>query len=356
MKHYVIKPASSSKCVVSLAGDKSIAHRCLILSSLVCAKTQIENFPFNKDCLSTLEACKKLGVRIIRKDASTIIIFGKGLFGLNTPKGKIFVGESGTTLRLLLGVLAGQNFTTKLIAGDSLSRRPMRRVTLPLRMMGAEIKSGVRSQESGVEEYAPITIKGGNLKGITYKMPVASAQVKSAILLAALYAKGKTKVIEPLPTRDHTERILKLFGANLKVQKNTITISANKKLTSPGKIYIPGDISSASFFMVLAAILPRSTIRIKKISLNPTRTGIIAVLKKMGADICVRPQASGLRGFEPVGDLIIKTSRLKGVAVKKKEIPSLIDELPILMVAACFAKGKTVFEGIGELRVKETDR
>jgi 3-phosphoshikimate 1-carboxyvinyltransferase len=366
----LVKPALRLQGEIVLLGDKSIAHRSVIISAISYGKTTIENFPNNKDCLSTVKALKKLGIKITQKNSKTsktcsaITILGKGLRSLSIPKAPIFVGDSGTTLRLLLGVLAGQNFKTKLRAGKSLSQRPMLRVTAPLRMMGADIAARHKPQDiprlrlgqAKIEEYPPITIKGGNLKPITYKMPVASAQVKSAILLAGLYAEGKTKVIESIKTRDHTERILKLFKADIKLKQNTIVMKGNKELVSPARIYIPGDISSASFFIVLAAILPDSYIIIKDVSLNPSRTGIIRVLKRMGVDIRITSYQLPVTSYEPAGDIIVKSSRLRGALVKKEEIPALIDELPILMVAACKASGITVFEGVSELRVKETDR
>ena len=361
MNSFVVRPCSACRGEIILPGDKSIAHRAVILSSLSRGPTRIENFPDNEDCLATLDVFKRLGVRI--KWAGTkrkryVIVSGAGLRGLKRPKGPIFIGESGTTFRLLLGVLAGQEFRIKLTAGKSLSKRPMARVTKPLRMMGAKIDSRLRTQNSKQEEYPPITIRGGNLKAITYKMPIASAQVKSAILLAALYAKGKSTVIEPISTRDHTERMLKLFKSNLQVKGNKITIEGNKELASPKKFYVPGDISSAAFFMVAAAVTPNSKIVIRNVSLNPTRVGILKVLKRMRADIRLRAPSSELRAKigEPVGDIIIKSSSLKGTKVSRKEIPSLIDELPILMVAASLARGKSIFQGVGELRVKETDR
>jgi 3-phosphoshikimate 1-carboxyvinyltransferase len=368
MKSLLIKPAFGLKGEIALSGDKSIAHRSIILGSLAPGKTTIENFPSNKDCQKTISIFKKLGIKIrqksTRKGEQVITVFGKGLEGLKKPKTAIFVGDSGTTLRLLLGILAGQNFETKLIAGKSLSQRPMLRVTEPLRMMGAKIYGQTDERAYGQrEEYPPIIINGGNLKAITYRMSVASAQVKSAILLAGLYARGKTRLIEPIKTRDHTERMLKLFKARIKVQQNSIIIKGGQELVSPRKIIIPGDISSASFFIALASLLPNAKLRIRKVSLNPSRYGIIRVLKRMGADIWVTGYAlpagrQGLRvtNYEPMGDIIVKSSVLKGTVVKKEEIPSLIDELPILMVAASFAKGRTVFEGVGELRVKETDR
>jgi 3-phosphoshikimate 1-carboxyvinyltransferase len=373
MRPFLVRESGGLKGEITLPGDKSIAHRAVIISALACGKTVISNFPVNQDCLATLNALKKLGLKIIRNNSRTITVFGKDLHGLTGPKSPVFVGESGTTLRLLLGVLAGQNFSAKLIVAKSLSNRPMLRVNAPLRMMGAEITAkrlpagrlppacrtgrdgqGQAGLSADKEEYPPLTISGGSLKAITYKMPVASAQVKSAILLGGLYACGRTKVIEPIKTRDHTERMLKIFKADIKVKQNNIVIKGGHKLVSPGRIYIPGDISSASFFIVGAAILPDSRLLIKNVSLNPSRLGIINVLKRMNADIKV--QQSALRSTEPAGDILIKSSKLKGITVKKKEIPSLIDELPILMVAACLAKGKAVFEGVRELRVKETDR
>jgi len=320
--------------LVLLPGDKSIAHRALIFSALCFGRARIENFPFNEDCLATLSALKSLGVKF-QKTKTSITVTGNGIFGLSKPKKPITIKESGTTYRLLLGLLAGQKFPVKLIAGKSLARRPMGRVTEPLAKMG----------------------KLGKLRGITYKMPVASAQVKSALLLAGLYAKGPTKIIEPIPTRDHTERMLKLFGADIKVEGNTVTLRPGRKLISPRKIYVPADISSAAFFMVAALIMPDMEIVIKNVSLNPTRIGVLRVLKRMGADIKVtRSQGHKVTRYEPMGNIIVKSSRLKGAVIKKEEVPSLIDELPILMVAASFAYGKSEFQGVKELRVKETDR
>jgi 3-phosphoshikimate 1-carboxyvinyltransferase len=364
MRFLLVKPAQKHlKGKIVLLGDKSIANRSIIISAISPGKTTIENFPTSKDCLYTIKALKKLGIKIIQnstsrqyKNARTITVFGKGLYdGLKKPKGPIFVGDSGTTLRLTLGVLAGQNFAVTLTGGKSLSQRPMLRVTLPLRLMGAKINSKLKTQNSKLEEYPPITIRGGNLKPITYRMPVASAQVKSAILFAGLYTKGTTRVIEPVKTRDHTERMLRLFKAEIKVKQNKIVIKGNKELASPGRIFIPGDISSASFFIVLATILPGSRILIKNVNLNPGRIGIIKVLKRMGANIQLTADSCQLSA-EPVGNILVKSSNLKGTIVKKEEIPSMIDELPILMVAACYTRGKTIFDGVGELRVKETDR
>ncbi|MFA5177827.1 MAG: 3-phosphoshikimate 1-carboxyvinyltransferase [Candidatus Omnitrophota bacterium] len=338
---------------VTLPGDKSIAHRAIILSALAQAKTTLKNIPLNADCLATVDSFRKLGIKIkLNRASKQAVVFGRGLTGLNSPNSPILINESGTTFRLLLGVLAGQDFKAKLCAGPALSRRPMLRVIRPLRLMGAKIKA----RKTGRDEYPPVIIHGGNLTGITYKLPVASAQVKSAILLAGLSAQGKTKVIEPVKTRDHTERMLKLFQADLKTQGNAVTINSAKKLTSPGVLNIPGDISSAAFFMVAASIIPGSKILIKNVGLNPSRIGILKALKRMGAAVKIQRSNLKTKGNEPVGDILVKSSCLRGIKIGNKEVPSLIDELPVLMVAACLAKGESVFSGVGELRVKETDR
>ncbi|MBU4252329.1 MAG: 3-phosphoshikimate 1-carboxyvinyltransferase [Candidatus Omnitrophica bacterium] len=337
---------------IILAGDKSIAHRALILSALSRGKTILKNFPLHDDSLATLNALSALGVKIRRK-GGLVLVKGCGKGGLKASGKPIFVNNSGTTLRLLLGVLAGMDFKTKIVAGEYLSRRPMSRVNVPLRLMGARITARIKNNE----EYAPVVISGGKLKGIVYHAKIASAQVKSAILLAGLFAKGKTRVFERLSTRDHTERMLKMFGANIIVNSNSVTLNPNQDLVSPGEIYIPGDISSAAFFIVLAALIPKARIIIEQVSLNPGRSGIINVLKRMQAKIkVVVSKADQLVNFEPQGNLTISSSKLKGTVVYPKEIPSLVDELPILMVAACFAGGRTIIKGVSELRVKETDR
>jgi 3-phosphoshikimate 1-carboxyvinyltransferase len=366
MKSILIRPASRLQGTVCLLGDKSIAHRYIILGSICKGKTRIENFPLNQDCLNTIGAFRKLGVKINllskRNRTATVTIFGRGLQGLSNPQKPICVGDSGTTLRLVLGILAGQAFKVKLKAGKSLSKRPMLRVTHPLRMMGAKIiahqklVANHQSSANGFEEYPPITIKGGNLNPIRYNLPVASAQVKSAILFAGLFTNRATEVIEPIRTRDHTERLLKVFGADIKVLGNKVVIKGKHELVSPGRVTVPGDISSAGFLVVASLILPSSWLRIKGVGLNHSRTGFLRVLKRMGADIHLRSYRLGYKLGEPRGDLCVKSSNLKGVVVKKEEVPALIDELPILMVAACYARGKTVFQGIGELRFKEADR
>jgi 3-phosphoshikimate 1-carboxyvinyltransferase len=261
----------------------------------------------------------------------------------------------------MLGLLAGQGFSVLLKAGESLKKRPMLRVTGPLRLMGARIEAVHLCKGPAEEEYPPFRISGAGLKQVSYTMPVASAQVKSALLLAGLYASGKTVVVEPVHTRDHTERLLRLFRAGIAVSKKTkgavISIRGKKEMVSPGIIPVPGDISSAAFFIVLVSLVSGSRIRIKNVSLNPSRMGIIGVLKRMNAGIQIlKLPAKRRRSWEPSGDLVVRSGSLKGTVVKKREIPLLIDELPVLMVAACFAHGETVLEGVGELRVKETDR
>jgi len=354
MKPFNILPGLTLKGRIILPGDKSIAHRALILGAISSGVTTLDNFPENNDLAATLDTFLRLGVKIKKGKKGKVIIFGKGLNGLQKPQGSLFVAESGTTFRLLLGLLAAQEFGVKLTAGKSLSKRPMLRVIQPLRKMGAFIKS----RRSGVDEYPPVFIKGGNLKGITYKIPVASAQVKSAIILAGLYAQGQTKVIEIVQTRDHTERMLKVFKAKIKHEGNAIVIEKRRALISPGGIYIPGDLSSAAFFMVAVIILSGSEILLKDISLNPSRLGVVRVLKRMGAHINIvgRHVGMNLSGFEPLGDIAVRSSELKATRVRRREVPSLIDELPILMVASCFARGETVLEGVKELRVKEADR
>ena len=350
MKPFVVKDKFIPSGSISLAGDKSIAHRALIISALSRGKTIIKNFPIHDDSLATLNALVALGVKIKRVNNQVLVC---GAQGLRKPDKPLFVNNSGTTLRLISGVLAGRDFETKVIAAKYLSARPMARVNKPLRLMGAKIAAKKR----GAEEYPPLVISGGNLKGIVYRMPIASAQVKSAILLAGLTALGKTRVIENINTRDHTERMLKAFGANITVNKNSITLNPDKSLSSPGTIYIPGDISSAAFLVVLAIIIPGAKIVIERLSLNPNRCGIIKVLKRMGAKIRVAPcKSKKAKSFEPLGNLTVTSGKLKATVVNPQEIPSLIDELPIFMVAACFAEGRSIIKGAGELRFKETDR
>jgi len=352
MRPLRINPVHCLKGELVLPPDKSISHRAIFISSIAIGKTKIRNFSLSKDCLYSLKAFKELKVKIT-KEGKTLLVEGRGLRGLKPADGPIFVGDSGTTIRLLCGVLAGQNFNTTLKAGLSLSRRPMKRVIFPLRLMGACIESLNKKND---EEYPPLIIKGAKLSGIDYTLPVASAQVKSSILLAGLLAEGITSVKEPIKTRDHTERILYQFGVDIKRDKQKIFLKPPERLSSPGEILIPGDLSSASFFLVAATLIKGSYLKIKDIGLNPTRMGLIRVLKRMGAELELKYKIPDKDFQEPSGDISVSSSSLKAVQVKKEEIPSLIDELPILMVACCFAKGRSIIESVQELRVKETDR
>jgi len=359
MKSLKIKPANFIRGKIFLSGDKSICHRGLIISSLCKSKTIIKNFSLNQDCIITSKAIQQLGIKITmsqrRFGACTLIVYAKGMYGLESTRKPLYMGESGTSMRLLAGLLAGQRFSSYLTAAESLGKRPMKRITQPLRLMGANIKSKLKVIKSKSEEYPPLAISSANLRAINYRLPLPSAQVKSAILLAGLYAKGKTCIIEPVKSRDHTERMLKLFKANINLGKSRITVKGSQ-LYSPGTIEIPGDVSSASFFIVGASLLGGSRITIKSVGLNPTRIGLLKVLKRMGANVRIKYRKLKNKNAESIGDLIIKGSNLGGVVIKSSEVPSLIDELPVFMVAACLAKGKTFINGVQELRVKETDR
>lgn len=335
--------------------DKSISHRAIMFGSLAKGQTVVNNFLTAGDSLSTLEAFRMMGVKI-ELNGKKVVIQSDGLNGLDSPKGPIDAGNSGTTMRIISGILAAQHFKSEIIGDKSLSKRPMDRVIKPLKMMGANITAIS-------DKYSPIKIlpalKG--LKCINYTLPVASAQVKSALLAAGLYAKGRTVIREPYLSRDHTERMLKFLGADIKInsKKKIIWLNNTGKLTAKN-ILVPGDISSAAFFLVGALIVEDSDLVIKNIGLNPTRTGIIDILKRMGA--CIRldnlrtTRSGGNEYIEPSGDIHVKYSKLKGTVIKESEIPLLIDEVPILVVAALRAKGKTVINGIRELKVKETDR
>ncbi|MDD5449995.1 MAG: 3-phosphoshikimate 1-carboxyvinyltransferase [Candidatus Omnitrophica bacterium] len=360
MANVTILPVRKVEGVIEVPGDKSISHRAVMLSSIAEGTTAISNFLMGEDCLHTIKAFKQMGIKIVHSpwsmvNSPKVIIEGKGLRGLKKPKKELYLGNSGTTMRLLLGILSGQDFECVLSGDESLSGRPMKRVAEPLALMGAKITTKDDGRKTRDEEmYPPLKIIGQYpLKAIRYKSPIASAQVKSAVLLAGLYAEGITEVEEPSLSRDHTERMLKAFSAKVKTAGLAASIEGSP-LKSPGSIFVPGDISSAAFFMVAASVLGQSSVRLKNTGINDTRTGIIDILKKMGARI----ELSSIReeGGEPVADITVYSSRLKGVLIEGAEIPRAIDELPVLMVAAVFAEGKTVIKGAGELRVKETDR
>lgn len=347
MKNISVSKIKSLKGEMSLPADKSISHRAAIMGSISEGETRVGNFLKSDDCLNTLEVFKKLGVDIKWNKDSRLIIKGRGLKGLKAPLENLYFGNSGTALRLTTGVLSGCPFKSVLTGDESLSSRPMKRITHPLRMMGANISG----RDDG--NYLPLEIKGGRLKAISYKSPIASAQVKSSILLAGLHAEGTTRISEPYKSRDHTERIFKFYGADIKV--NGLEVSLRPGVKLKGRNFnIPADISSAAFLMVGASILEDSEICLKNVNINPTRTGIIRVLKEMQADIEIINE--DLKSFEPTADIIIKSSKLKALKIKEEALPFLIDELPILMVAAAYAEGETVIENASELRVKETDR
>lgn len=342
-----IKPSQGLQGALTLPGDKSISHRAAICAALAQGKTVIKNFLFSDDCRVTLNALSALGVNVrADKKAGEVTIRSEGRF--KKPKTALFMGGSGTSARIFLGLLAGQDFSTKITGAFSLKQRPMQRVMEPLTLMGARIRSLDKTKNA----HLPLEVSPGSLNGIRWEQKVASAQVKSAILLAGLFAQGRTCVLEPLKTRDHTERMLKLFRADVRCERNTICVSRSR-LIPPENIFIPGDISSAAFFIVAALIVKNSHIVVKDVGVNPTRMGFVRVLERMGAEIRIFNKRDLL---EPLADIEVRSSALKSTLIKGEEVPSLIDELPILMVAAGLARGKTVIEGVQELRVKETDR
>ena len=326
------------------ARDKSISHRGIMFGSLAEGKTTIRNFLESADCLATIDCFRNLGVKI-ECDGDNITVYGVGMKGLKKPNCVLNAENSGTTTRLMTGVLAGCDFSSTITGDESLKKRPMKRITEPLSLMGADITSN--------NGCCPLKINGGNLKGIKYTLPVASAQLKSALILAGLNAEGETVILENVKSRDHTERMLKAMGADIEVQGNRITVRKTEKL-NPVDLTVPCDISSAAFFMVGASILKGSDIILKDVGLNETRTGIIDVLKNMGADLEIINQETVCG--EETGDIHIRYSPLKGTTVSGNIIPRLIDEIPIIAVAAAAAEGKTVIKDAHELRVKESDR
>lgn len=341
-----IKPGHRLEGTIDLPGDKSISHRALILSSLARGNSLIEGIQRGKDCLATLNCMKKLGVSV-REDDKRVIVQGVGLEGLREPDDILDCGNSGTTMRILSGVLAAQKFYTVLTGDSSLRKRPMDRIIKPLQEMGATIWARK-------EIFPPLSIKGSSLRGISYTLPVASAQVKSCILLAGLYAQGKTTVIEPSLSRDHTERMLDYMGAKIVKKGMRIELRPGQELRAK-KLLIPKDISAAAFFIGGACILEGSDIFLPGVGINPTRTGFLQVLQQMGAQIEVLNKR--IMCNEEIADLRIKgENSLEGIKISGDIIPCLIDEIPVLAVVACFARGKTLIEGAGELRVKEADR
>jgi len=333
---------------IRVAGDKSISHRSIILASIANGITCVTGFLEGEDALNTVAAFREMGVTIVGPENGGLTIYGVGKNGLQAPRRSLYMGNSGTAMRLLAGLLAAQSFDSELTGDESLMERPMNRVAQPLRTMGANITTG----DSGTP---PLMIRGSKLKGIIYEMPIASAQVKSCLLLAGLYAEGETKVHEPAPCRDHTERMLQGFGYSVSVDANegTSTVTGGADLEA-AQIDVPGDISSAAFFLVAAAITPGSDLTLQHVGVNPTRIGIINLLRDMGANI--ESSNERLVGGERVADLRVRYQPLKGIVISEAQIPIAIDEFPVLFVAAACAEGETLLRGAKELRVKESDR
>ena len=344
---FLANPGGRLSGRIRVPGDKSISHRSIMLGSLAEGVTEVEGFLEGEDALATLQAFRDMGVVIEGPHHGRVTIHGVGLHGLKAPPGPIYLGNSGTSMRLLSGLLAAQPFDVTLTGDASLSKRPMNRVAKPLREMGALI-------DTAAEGRPPMTIHGGRrLGGMTYEMPMASAQVKSCLLLAGLYAAGSTTVIEPAPTRDHTERMLRGFGYPVTVEGNKATVESGHKLTATN-IEVPADISSAAFFLVAGSIAEDSELVLEHVGINPTRTGVIDILRLMGADITLENQREV--GGEPVADLRVRSAKLKGIDIPEDLVPLAIDEFPVLFVAASVAEGRTVLRGAEELRVKESDR
>jgi 3-phosphoshikimate 1-carboxyvinyltransferase len=336
---------------VVLPGDKSISHRAVILNSLAKGEAEIDNFAPGGDCLATVKCLRALGVKIDRKgsrDSSALLVSGRGEDGLKEAGNVLDAGNSATTMRLLGGLLSSQPFLSVITGDASLRSRPMGRLIEPLRLMGADIWG------RGRDSFAPLVIKGKKLQGIDFTLPVPSAQIKSAILLAGLFARGNTVLHQTIPSRDHTERMLKRMGASLESQGNSISLLPLSRPLLPLNVHVPGDISSAAYFLVAGAIHPNARIMIRGCGINPTRTGIIDILQAMGAKLKIHNER--MEAGEPLADIVVESSELKGIEVGGDIIPRLIDEIPVLAVAGCIAKGKTIIRDAGELRVKESDR
>lgn len=341
----VVEPSAIHSGTVSVPGDKSISHRALMLGAVASGDTRISGFLAGEDCLATMNALRALGVAIESAD-DNVTVHGVGRRGLSRPMSPLDLGNSGTAMRLFAGLLAGQTFSSELIGDESLSQRPMSRVIKPLTMMGATIESN--------DGLPPLRVSGGqSLGGLVYRLPVASAQVKSAILLAGLYADGDVAVIEPAVTRDHTERMLRTMGVQLNQGETQIMMRGGQDLLA-ADIEVPADLSSAAFLILAGTIAGSGELTIPGVGVNPTRTGVIDILNDMGADIGISNVR--LAGEEPVADLVVRPAQLHGIDVDPVKVSLAIDEFPVLFVAAACAKGKTSFSGIGELRVKESDR
>lgn len=346
MKHFTARPAEEIRGRISVPGDKSVSHRAVMLGAIADGCTDVAGFLPGEDCLATLAAAEAMGVRVRRHEPTRISIDGVGLRGLRQPACALDMGNSGTAMRLMTGLLCGQAFDSVLVGDESLSRRPMERVAQPLRAMGASIKT-----TSG---HAPLQIHGGRgLRGICYDMPVASAQVKSAVLLAGLYAEGETLVAEPAVTRDHTERMFEAFGQPLQQHGNRVRLVPAGRLRACA-VEVPGDLSSATFMILAGALARRGEVIIERVGLNPTRTGILDIFRLMGVDFDVTPAPGP--GIEPVGTIVVRPSALRGAVIPPRLVPLAIDEFPAVFVAAALARGQTLIAGAEELRHKESDR
>ncbi len=344
--HYSINPSALAGAAVSVPGDKSISHRAVMLGAIANGTTTVAGFLDGEDCLATLAAMQALGVSVERPGATDVIVHGVGLRGLEAASHDLDLGNSGTAMRLMCGLLCGQSFDSRLVGDESLSRRPMDRVITPLTGMGAAIDSA--------DGCPPLAIHGGHrLRGVHYDMPVASAQVKSALLLAGLYADGETSVAEPAVTRDHTERMLATMGARVVTDGNKRAVQGGSELKGT-EVRVPGDLSSAAFVILAAVLSNAGDVLIRNVGVNPTRTGVIDILRAMGAAITLEHERQF--GAEPVADIRVRASALQGIDVNPALVSLAIDEFPVLFVAAAAAHGTTRFDGIGELRVKESDR
>lgn len=340
-----IKKLKNLKGTLSVPGDKSISHRAVMFGSLAQGTTKISGFLEGADCLSTIRCFRQMGISV-EQNGSDVLVYGKGLHGLSAPSDVLDTGNSGTTTRLISGILAGQNFSSILTGDESIQSRPMNRIITPLKEMGADITS---LKNNGC---APLSIQGTQLYGIHYNSPVASAQVKSCILLTGMYADGETKVTEPVLSRNHTEIMLNYFGADVRSFGTTACISPEPVLTAR-EISVPGDISSAAYFIAAGLLTPNSEILLKNVGINPTRDGILKVCRQMGADITLLNEN---QQGEPTADLLIRTSSLHGTVIEGEIIPTLIDEIPVIAIMAAFAQGKTIIRDAQELKVKESDR
>ncbi len=350
---FVVQPGGVLEGRLRVPGDKSISHRCIILGSLAKGQTSVSGFLEGEDSLNTLKAFRQMGVQIEQRGSGELLINGKGLYGLAEPAGPIDLGNSGTAMRLMAGVLAGQLFDSVLAGDRSLSARPMGRIVDPLQLMGANIASS--SDITGENNFKPpLHVKGAmKLRGLDYTVPMASAQVKSAVLLAGLYAQGITRVTEPAVTRDHTERMLQGFGYEVQKKGLVTSLQGGGELRA-ANIIVPADISSAAFFLVAASITKGSELTLLQVGMNPTRTGVIDILQRMGADLAISNQTES--GGESVADITVRSADLSGIEIPQALVSLAIDEFPALFIAAACAKGKTVLSGAEELRVKESDR